>query len=122
MTILPPKAGRRASGERSASLAAGLTTIEALLARRAAALAEIEAVDAELARLGLRSTRRPADHTRLMATKVLAALAGGPLTPREVASKTGQTDHAATQALCKMVAAGELRRAGRGLYALTGTA
>lgn len=77
------------------------------------------AVDAELARRGVRTAQHPKAPDRTVALVVLEALARyGSRSTAAIAEATGQTHHAAAQMLHKFAKTGEIQRVGRGVYAL----
>lgn len=93
-------------------------TIDALIETRRRLAADIEDIDAELSRQGVRVAAKPAGRVRDTAILVLKALAKGPLDSDAIAKATGQSKHATDQMLSKMTLAGELRRLSRGIYSL----
>jgi predicted Rossmann fold nucleotide-binding protein DprA/Smf involved in DNA uptake len=94
-------------------------SVDELLAARSIHVSSIDAIDTELERRGVRAIAKPAGRVRDVSLLVLEALANGPMRSRDVADRTNQTPHACDQMLSKMTLSGEIRREGRGVYALS---
>lgn len=93
-------------------------TLDTLLSKRTKCVEEIERIDEELGLRGVRAVAKPIGRARDVAALVIAELAKGPRSLPEIIEATGQTPHAAGQMMSKMFGAGEVRRVGRGKYAL----
>ena len=93
-------------------------SVESLLIERERLLAEVAAIDVELASHGIRAEAR-ASRVRTVALRVLASLEGGPRHLREIMKATSQSMSATNQMLYLMVRSGEVRRVERGVYALS---
>lgn len=94
------------------------TSIEALLAARAACVERIAEIDGILRERGVRPIQQVVGRPRAVAASICVLLEGGPLTAPELARRTGKSTHAMHQMLSKMTLAGELVRVGRGRYEL----
>lgn len=96
-------------------------TLDDLVAERAAVVARLRDLDAEIDRRGVRVTRQPSSRGRPASFAVLSALVSGPKTVVELRAAQGLSvgeAHAMHQKLHLLVKSGEIERVGHGRYAL----